>query len=171
MRYLLLILVVFVSLTQPAVKTEALTKQQYCYSNTEQQLLKLVNEYRRSHGVQALRPMQSLGAAAEHHSRSMAREGYFAHNLVPEGISWSTNITNHGYNYNAWLGENIAAGQKTPREVFNAWKNSPSHNQTMLSDKFTAIGLGHVVDYSSDYKVYWTMDVAGVYKSGIKKCT
>ena len=39
------------------------------------------------------------------------------------------------------VGENIAMGQRTPREVVDGWMNSPGHRANILSSSFAEIGV------------------------------
>lgn len=56
-------------------------------------------------------------------------------------------------------GENIAAGQRTAAAVFESWKETDEnysgqgHRRNMLSSKFNAIGIGHVVYGGTHYWV------------------
>jgi uncharacterized protein YkwD len=76
-------------------------------------------------------------------------------------VTWSQNIKNHGYTYNTYRGENIAAGNSTALNTFNQWKKSPSHLSIMLSSNFKAIGIGRAYKSTSTYKWYWTADFGG----------
>jgi uncharacterized protein YkwD len=140
----------------------------YCATSEELAVLKLINDYRKSQGLSTLVLTQTLGAASEHHSKSMADYNYFSHMLIPEEIKWSQNMINHGYDYNTWRGENIAAGQRSSLEVFNAWKGSELHNLNMLSPNFNAIGVG-LVNNSAGYP-YWTTNFGGYVDAAAKTC-
>jgi uncharacterized protein YkwD len=144
---------------------------EYCASGEELAFLKLINDYRRARGLGTLKLTQTLGAAAEHHSKSMADHNYFSHTLIPQGISWSQNMFNHGYDYNTFRGENIAAGNSSALNTFNQWKYSPSHNSNMLSGNYKAIGIGRVYNSQSTYGYYWTTDFGGVADGGARTCT
>jgi uncharacterized protein YkwD len=143
---------------------------EYCASAEELAFLKLINDYRRARGLGTLKLTQTLGSAAEHHSKSMADHNYFSHTLIPQGIGWSQNMTNHGYDYNTYRGENIAAGNSSALSTFNQWKASPTHNSNMLSGNYKAIGIGRVYGSSSAYGYYWTTDFGGVADGGARTC-
>ena len=132
-----------------------------CVDAEEAATVALINEYRAGNGLGPVWATQTLSAASEHHSASMAANNYFSHDLIPEGISWSQNMTNHGYTYNTWRGENLAGGQTSAAQVFEGWRNSPGHNAAMLSADFTAIGIGAVYNAASTYGWYWTTDFGG----------
>ena len=91
----------------------------------------------------------------------MANQNYFSHNSLDGRTPWDR-IRTAGYTYNTWLGENIAAGQTNAATVFNAWRNSPSHNANMLSSNYLAIGIDRCYNGGSQYGWYWTTDFGGV---------
>jgi hypothetical protein len=88
----------------------------------------------------------------------MGTYNYFDHFLVPEGISFGTNMINHGYSPYTWRGENIAGAYDTAPVVLQAWKNSASHNQNMLSANWLVVDIGRVYVAGSTYGWYWTTD-------------
>jgi uncharacterized protein YkwD len=53
-------------------------------------------------------------------------------------------------------GENIARGQRSPKEVVTAWMNSAGHRANILNASFTQIGVGYVADGH-----YWTQMFLG----------
>jgi uncharacterized protein YkwD len=153
-----------------AFKTSNVGVSEYCASSEEIAFLTLINDYRRANGLKAFVLSQTLGAAAEHHSKSMADHNYFSHTLIPEGIGWSQNMTNHGYNYNTYRGENIAAGVSNAQRAFDKWKASAGHRANMLNSNFKAIGIGRVYNASSTYDYYWTTTFGGVIDSTAVVC-
>lgn len=144
-----------------AVPVTAALVTSYCASAEELAVLNLINQYRAQNGLPGLSLSLTLSKAAEYHSLDMAQYNYFSHNLA-DGTTWSQNITNHGYTYGTWKGENIAAGHATPQSVFDGWRNSPGHNANMLHPSFTAIGIGLVVQPGTTYTYYWTTTFGGV---------
>jgi uncharacterized protein YkwD len=142
----------------------------YCADAEEREFLDLINDYRQSKGLGPLKLTQTLGGASDHHSKSMAQHNYFSHDLKAEGITWSQNISRHGYKYNTYKGENIAAGNAAASATFTQWKNSSGHNANMLSDKFKAIGIGRAYDAQSKYGWYWTTDFGGYVDAAAKTC-
>jgi uncharacterized protein YkwD len=143
---------------------------EYCASSEEIAFLTLINDYRRANGLKAFVLSQTLGAAAEHHSKSMADHNYFSHTLIPEGISWSQNMTNHGYDFSTYRGENIVAGTSTAQRAFDKWKASAGHRANMLNSNYRAIGIGRVYNASSTYDYYWTTTFGGVVDSTAVVC-
>ncbi|AUM70712.1 CAP domain-containing protein [Pseudomonas fluorescens] len=106
----------------------------------------------------AARPLSwnaALGAAAQGHSRSMARENYFAHR-DPDGRSTSDRAKSAGFRGRK-LGENIAAGQRSPSQALHDWLASPGHCANLMNPMFTQMGAASASDSHSDAGVYWTM--------------
>jgi uncharacterized protein YkwD len=117
--------------------------------------LSIINSYRAKSGLVPLTISLTLGASAEDHSRDMASNDYFDHTLS-SGISWSDNITNHGYPKATVRAENIAAGRASASDVFDQWRNSKGHNANMLGSKFRAIGIARSENADSTFTWYWT---------------
>src|SRR5215211_233195 len=145
-----------------SVVTNNVGVSEYCATSEEIAFLALINDYRRVNGLKAFVLSQTLGAAAEHHSKSMATHNYFSHTLIPEGITYSQNMTNHGYDYNTYRGENILGGVSSAQRAFDKWKASAGHRANMLNGHYNAIGIGRVYNSSSTYHYYWTTTFGGV---------
>ncbi len=126
----------------------------------EKAFLVLINNYRAQNNLAPLALSYTLTKAAQWKSTDMANNSYFAHDDLSR--SWTQRISDCGYGYNTWLGENIAAGYVTAQDVFTAWKNSPGHNANMLGTNYTTIGIGRYYRAGSPYGWYWTTDFGGV---------
>ncbi|SFO28157.1 Cysteine-rich secretory protein family protein [Pseudomonas sp. NFACC24-1] len=106
----------------------------------------------------ATRPLSwnaALGTAAQGHSRSMAQDNYFAHR-DPDGRSTSDRARSAGFRGRK-LGENIAAGQRSPSQTLHDWLASPGHCANLMNPMFTQMGAASASDSRSDARVYWTM--------------
>jgi uncharacterized protein YkwD len=135
------------------------------YDSEEQAFLQLINNYRKQNGLAALSPSPSLDRSAAWKSQDMGANSYFAHDDTPIGRTWDQRIRDCGYTYNAWIGENIAAGMSTAAAAFQAWRDSPDHNANMLSANYNAIGIGRAYVSGSPYGWYWSTDFGGVTES------
>lgn len=105
----------------------------------------------------AARPLSwntALGTAAQGHSRSMALENYFAHR-DPDGRSSSDRAKSAGFRGHK-LGENIAAGQRSPTQAMHDWLASPGHCANLMNPQFRELGAGYASDPKSDAGIYWT---------------
>lgn len=69
----------------------------------------------------------------------------------PNGTSSFTVLKEYNISFYG-AGENIATGQKTPKDVINSWMNSTGHKANILGD-FTRIGIGHHLENNKDYWV------------------
>ena len=118
----------------------------------EQQVLALVNEQRANYGLSPLSYSNELEAVAYAHSRDMAQNNYFNHTNL-SGQSPFDRIKAAGISYRS-AAENIAAGQKTPQEVVNAWMNSAGHRANILNSSVTKMGVG--IYSGGSYGIYWT---------------
>lgn len=127
----------------------------YAPDAEERAFLDLINEYRRRHGAGALTLNDNLGAAADYHSRDMAKKNYFKHTLK-NGDSAEQNIRRFGYTNAVAVGENIAAGYETATAVMKAWKSSPEHDRNMRSTRYTELGVGRAYSKNAKYGWYWT---------------
>ncbi len=126
----------------------------------EQEFLKLINDYRTANGAPALKVSISLTNASRWKSNDMGSKNYFAHNDL-DGRDPFQRMVAFGYNYNTWLGENIAAGYSDASSTFTQWKNSPGHDRNMLDPNFKVIGIGRAVYPGTRYINYWTTDFGG----------
>lgn len=125
----------------------------------EQAFLQMINAYRAQNGLGALAPSWTLSKAAQWKSQDMGANNYFAHDDLTRG--WVDRLRDCGYTYNAWLGENIAAGNSSAAATFDQWKNSPGHNANMLNANYTAIGIGRAY-VSGGFGWYWSTDFGSV---------
>jgi uncharacterized protein YkwD len=110
-------------------------------------LLCLLNQQRRRYHLPRLRANHRLLRAAEAHSRSMIRLGYFSHD-EPGGVGMLVRILRSGYlsQTRGWsVGENLGMGRgpgATPGAMVRAWMASTPHRANILAGKFREIGLG-----------------------------
>lgn len=123
----------------------------------QQQVVQLVNAQRAKVGCRALVTDARLARAAQAHSADMARRRYFSH-TSPDGRTFVQRIRAQGY-MGTRLGENIAAGYRTPSTVMAAWMKSAGHRANILNCRYTAIGVGYAT--GGPYGTYWTQDFGG----------
>ncbi|MER7072224.1 CAP domain-containing protein [Terrabacter sp. NPDC000476] len=125
--------------------------------SVQNQVITLVNAQRAKAGCRALVLDARLSRAAQAHSIDMAKRRYFSH-TTPDGRTFAQRIRAQGYT-GSMIGENIAAGQPTPRSVMDAWMKSPGHRANILDCRYRAIGVGAAV--GGPYRYYWTQDFGG----------
>lgn len=118
------------------------------------ELLKLVNQLRKKGcrcGRKRMKPApilkvnNLLNQAALAHAKDMDSKNFFDHR-GSNGSEISQRISKTGYDWQA-VGENIFWGKVGIQEVFQGWKDSPSHCKNMMSKDFKEMGFGKVGDY------------------------
>ena len=128
-----------------------------------QTVLTLVNEARgrpRVCGDRSFAPApplawnDQLAQAALVHSRDMAQRNYFDH-VEPGGASVAERATKTGYRWRA-VGENIAAGQGSAKQVVAGWLASPGHCVNIMSREFAEMGAAYAINPHSAMEIYWT---------------
>jgi uncharacterized protein YkwD len=100
--------------------------------------------------VPALTVDPALRCAARLHAKDMQDRDYFSH-TTPDGVTFDQRITQAGYRWRT-IGENIAAGYRTPQAVVQGWMQSTGHCQNVMNGTFTQLGVGFYDDYR------WTQD-------------
>lgn len=107
-----------------------------------------INQIRRSHGLRGLRHNRRLGAAADYHSRDMARRGYFEHESANGTAFWRRIERFYpSRGFRSWtVGENLLWGSDTYGASFavREWMNSPPHRANILSRDWREVGIGAV---------------------------
>ena len=100
----------------------------------------------------------ALARAARAHSQDMARHGFFSHG-GRDGSTPGERVTRAGYRWKL-VGENIASGIRTPREVVAGWLASPHHCANIMTAGFRQMGVGFAVNPASAQVIDWTEDFA-----------
>jgi len=130
----------------------------------EQEFLNILNDYRRANGVGEVMSERALAEGAYDYSQLMGETSHFDH-TGPDGSSFDERMCDAGYDPacgpRTFVAENIAAGQRTASEVFEAWRTSPGHNRNMLDSRAVVVGIGRAEVPGSPYGVYWTNTFGG----------
>lgn len=116
------------------------------------QILMLVNDVRQERGLHPLTYSSQLEQSAQAFADKMAGEGFFGH-IAPDGQTLKDRIQATGFYDRSFspdcfcvkgyvLGENLARGQKTAKEAFEAWMKSDDHREAILNPDYTVIGIG-----------------------------
>jgi uncharacterized protein YkwD len=115
----------------------------------------LINQQRARHHLPALRANGQLDRSAQGWSNTMIRIRQFTH-----GSSFWLRISDVGYQWSS-VGENIATGFSTPRQVVAGWMASTGHCQNILSPTFADVGTGVNTNRLGPYgPATWTQDFA-----------
>lgn len=120
-------------------------------------VLNIVNAERKKQGLKPLTLSNELTNIATMKSKDMADKKYFSHTSPTYGSPFEM-LQHFGVKYRS-AGENIAAGQRTPDEVMQAWLNSSGHRANILNPGYTELGVGYYKGGS--YGVYWTQLFTG----------
>lgn len=112
------------------------------FSITQDELLLDTNIAREENGLPALSLNGKLSQAANEKAQYMISHNFWAH-FAPDGTTPWYFIKNSGYDY-LYAGENLAKGFTSSKDIVNAWMNSPSHRENLLSSKFKDIGFAVV---------------------------
>ncbi|MCL7378497.1 CAP domain-containing protein [Streptomyces sp. 35G-GA-8] len=119
---------------------------------TAAEVLSLTNAERTRAGLRPLADDRELAAAAQAYSADMAARAFYSH-TSPEGLAPWDRAAAAGAAHRG-IGENIACGQRDPREVVQGWMDSPGHRANILKPDFTHLGVGFAGGGPAG--TYWT---------------
>lgn len=161
-------LVIAVSMAAPERSTAAgdcaISTNEAALDASEQEMLRLINEYRTQNGRPALASSAALNKAAARKAKDMADTRTMSH-TTSWGGSFVELLRLCGYGYYP-AGENIAYGTGplgSTQSIFNGWRNSPGHNANMLNGSYRAAGIGRAC---SGTACYWALELGGVADGG-----
>jgi uncharacterized protein YkwD len=100
-----------------------------------------------------------LRCSSRLHSKYMAETGTFDHTQA-NGSTPFDRMKAAGYTFNA-AGENIAAGQRTPKEVVDGWLKSDGHCANIMNPSFAELGVGYIMVTSgpgAKFRTFWTQN-------------
>lgn len=126
-------------------------------TSVQNEILTLVNAERSKQGLKPMKLNWELSRVAKVKAEDMAHEKYFSHTSPTYGTPFEM-MKHFGITYRT-AGENIAAGQKTPREVMQAWMNSKGHRANILNANYTELGVGQ--GSGGPYNIYWVQMFIG----------
>tara|TARA_B100002051_G_scaffold276808_1_gene328699 strand:+ start:7994 stop:9100 length:1107 start_codon:yes stop_codon:yes gene_type:complete len=118
----------------------------------------LTNEERADNAAMPLKRNAVLDEAARMKAKHMAKNEYFSH-FSPDGVSPWHWFDQAGYVY-AHAGENLAIHFTDSSEVVEAWMDSPTHRQNIVSNLYTEIGVG---TYKGEFDGYETVYVVQLF--------
>ena len=105
--------------------------------------------------IEMLRADPRLNAAAAQHAAWMAAHRSLSH-TGPGGSTAVTRAAAQGYTGRSYaIAENIAYGQRTTTEVFNAWVASAGHRHNIDNAVYQDVGIG--VATAADGARYWAV--------------
>ncbi|MBI5366951.1 MAG: CAP domain-containing protein [Planctomycetes bacterium] len=105
-------------------------------------VLALTNDYRTALGLRPLSYEPRLGVAAAEHARDMLERGYFSH-IAPDRARATVDRRAAAAGFVSDLvGENLAEGENSPAEIFDAWRDSLGHHKNLVEPRFRMVGFG-----------------------------
>jgi uncharacterized protein YkwD len=126
------------------------------------------NSYRKSKGIDELRPNDKLDAAAAAYAMYLAEHDGSGH--IADGRNPSKRAYAQGYQW-CYVAENVWAGWRKPdsmlvdevaRKAIEGWKRSPGHNSNLLDKRTKDIGIGAAAWRHGDGRVVFrTVQVFG----------
>src|SRR5262245_57147618 len=114
----------------------------------------MISQYRREHGLSAVKTDPQLTEIAERQAKAMAASGIMDHSVAG---SFASRIAAA---HTGRAAENIAAGTKTLAETFRAWQTSPGHNANLLQAQADSIGIAVARNDKTQYKTFWALVIA-----------
>lgn len=127
-------------------------------SQEEWEILKLTNKERLAKGLSSYSTFAALQDAADIRDHELPT--LYSHTR-PDGSTFYTVLEQTKLDFNS-AGENIAAGQTTPKEVVDAWMNSTGHRANILDADFAHMGTGLL---AKDFTIS-TADGSHMYHNG-----
>lgn len=103
-----------------------------------------LNRTRENRNRDRVRVSTPLERAAQDYAQNLSRNNYFSHTGRDGSDAMDRARAANCACYA--VGENLAKGQRSTDEVFDAWMGSPDHRQNMLGRDFESYGLGHSGD-------------------------
>lgn len=140
-------------LPQTAQEVQAAAEGKVTCTETEWDVLRLVNQVRIEYDRQPLTMRENLQKAAQFRSKELRQS--FSH-YRPNGDLCFTILDEFDCD-DRMSAENIAIDFTTPVQVMTAWLNSPMHCMNIMMDGFSHIGVGH---YKKS-RDYWTQLFTG----------
>lgn len=122
-------------------KPQEVVSEQTSYSAEVNQVLTETNNYRAQNGLPALKLDSRVMATAQSKAQDMATNRYFSHTSPTLGSPFDQ-MKAEGITYRR-AAENIAMGQRSAKEVVDAWMKSPGHRANILDRNLTHIGIGY----------------------------
>lgn len=117
---------------------------------------RILNAYRASRGLGAMRPDPTLMAMAQHQADAMARANSLSHSV---GGSFDSRVNRAGLD-SVRAAENLGGGYYSTQEAFDGWKKSSGHNANLLMPEATRYGIALAKNPNSQYRAWWALVVA-----------
>ncbi len=114
----------------------------YASNITPEQIVELTNQKRLENGLKPLTINGQLNEAAQRKAGDMFAFSYWAHNSPSGRNPWSF-FHEVGYKYQ-YAGENLARDFMNSSSTVDAWMNSPTHRDNIISERYLETGVAVV---------------------------
>ncbi|PRD41229.1 CAP domain-containing protein [Phyllobacterium phragmitis] len=114
----------------------------------------LFNAIRKRYNLPPVDNDPKLEQAALYQAKRMASRGKVSHS-VGWGNGFASRLRQAGVRGPA--AENVAAGQRSTADVFDAWMKSAGHRKNMLDPEFRHYGLAWATPEDKPRYIYWAM--------------
>jgi uncharacterized protein YkwD len=118
----------------------------------------MISQYRVNNGLSPVTPDPRLTAIAKSQADAMAAAGNVKASLAPNQ-QLATRMASIGEPKTA-AAENVSAGYRTFAEAFSGWRESPKHNQVLLTADATRLGIATTYAPNAKHKVFWSLIMA-----------
>jgi uncharacterized protein YkwD len=147
-----------ITVSEGTTSTTVITNSSFFPTNQDEELmLSLVNQVRQDNGTSNLTWCPALVRSSLAHSQDMSAQNYFEHDS-PDGGTIGDRAIDAGYRYRA-VGENIAFGQRTVRQVMEAWIDSPGHFENLISPAYEHFGYAEITGrLNGSSGKFWTQN-------------
>jgi uncharacterized protein YkwD len=132
-----------------AIETQIVTS--YSYSLDETNLVDLINNYRTTHGLNALQIVNHVSYKSQEHNTYMITNNVVNHDLFEQRSNNIIQVLGATH-----VGENIAYNFSTSEGVLFAWLQSPGHKINLDGD-YTHIGISITINPENGKKYYTNM--------------
>ena len=126
-----------------------ITIENVSYSEIENEILNLVNEYRQSINLNTLSTLNIISSVADGHTNYMIQTGEVSHANFSERAQTLMNDANAKS-----VGENVAYGFNSAQGVVNGWLNSEEHKKIIENSDYTHFGIS--TDSNDEGRNYFT---------------
>lgn len=166
---IILLSVFFINTLIAQIKPDGSEVTKVCNQAFEDEVIRLVNIERKSLGLNALQKDNELVRSARYHAWDMATHEFYDHASLKKNSTgkWDVVYFKSSERIRKFLSkkprctaENIAAGQRTPKQVMEKWMNSSGHKANILNPDFTHIGVGYYKPEVKRYRFphYWVQN-------------
>lgn len=118
----------------------------------------MISQYRLNNGLSPVAPDAQLTTIAQTQADAMAGAGSVKASLAPS-LQLSARMASIGEPKTA-AAENVSAGYRTFAEAFSGWRESPKHNDVLLTKDATRLGIATAYAPNAKHKVFWSLVLA-----------